>query len=845
MPFIESPNTFYIGRRYDRTTNKTTTDPMYYSSRDLLTHAVIVGMTGSGKTGLGLTLVEEAVMDNIPVIAIDPKGDLTNLLLTFPELRPADFAPWINSEDARRAGEEPAAYSGTVATEWKQGLADWDIVPGRMAAMQRAAQFSIYTPGSDSGLPLRVLDSLHAPKEGWAGNEEANRERINALATAILALIGKEADPVRDREHVLIANLIEYAWQNNKDLSIEDLIREVQNPPFKTLGVFDLEKFFPLKDRTKLAVQLNQIVATPSFQTWLRGDPLDIQKLLYQPNGRPRVSIIYIAHLTDAERLFVITLVLDALMAWMRTLPGTSSLRALLYFDELFGFFPPAPHNPPTKEPLLRLLKQARAFGVGIALATQNPIDLDYKGLSNAGTWFIGKLQTDNDKQRVLGGLQNIATAEAPINMGTLDRLLSSLGPRTFVMNNVHDSQTPSLFYTRWTMCYLRGPLTRPEIARIMAAQRADRAATISPTMPPNAVASPTANQVILSSTPLNTPAISPSSVPEAGSIPVLTQTSPHGITVPPPPSSVPEGAPGTPAGGTGFGASLLTGSAPAVADTTPPADASAAKPRKSSAKTTASAGSQPASVPANALATPPVLSTEPTHTPPGALIGIEQYFVAPTLASTDVIRAWATRNNTPIAAMSTAELMYRPSLLAQVAVRFLDRKTHIEEQQILAYQLHELPKAGLIPWGDSRIQPIPAALLASAPIGLTGAEWFMPLSVTMTDAKRLGTLSTELLDYTYRSATLVVYQSIEYKLISAPGESREAFLVRLQAAATPAGSAPLTPEQWAPISAAVQEITLTPGRKDIAMAQYGIVWLPAWYATVNGQQLAFSAFAP
>jgi hypothetical protein len=436
--FLETPTTFYLGCRYDAAARQPTPEPIYYASRDLVTHAVIVGMTGSGKTGLGISLVEEAVMDNVPVLVIDPKGDLTNLLLNFPQLRPEDFAPWINPDDARHAGAEPAAYAQTVANIWRNGLADAGIAPGRIGAMTRAAQFSIYTPGSDAGLPLRILDSLRAPKEGWAGNEEPLRERINSLTTALLALIGKEADPVRDREHVLIANIFEHAWQLGQDLTLELLIQQVQQPPFQALGVFDIEKFFPAKERGKLALALNQIVASPSFQAWLRGDPLDPQTLLYQPDGRPRVSIIYLAHLSDSERLFVVSMLLEAVNSWMRGLTGTSTLRALIYFDELFGFFPPAPHNPPSKEPILRLLKQARAFGVGMVLATQNPIDLDYKGLANAGTWFIGKLQTDNDKARVLTGLQNISTAERPLNMQALDRLLSTLGPRVFVMNNRH-----------------------------------------------------------------------------------------------------------------------------------------------------------------------------------------------------------------------------------------------------------------------------------------------------------------------------------------------------------------------------------------------------------------------
>src|SRR5258708_5673902 len=356
MPFIEAPTTFYMGRRYDPTSHRLVDEVVYYDSRDLTTHAVVVGMTGSGKTGLCIDLLEEAVLDNIPAIVIDPKGDITNLLLTFPNMRPEDFAPWINPDDAARAGLDMNEFARDVAQQWRDGLASWSIVPQRIAAMKNAAQFSIYTPGSDSGLPVSILDSLRAPREGWAGYEESHRERIRGLVTALLALIGKQVDPVKDREHVLISNIFEDAWKAGRDLTLEDIILEVQRPPFAKLGVFDVDTFFPEKDRFKLAMELNNIIAAPSFQSWINGEPMDIPHLLYTPEGRPRVSIFYIAHLTEAERTFMITLLLENMQAWMRTLSGTTSLRALLYFDEVFGHFPPAPRNPPTKEPLLRLL---------------------------------------------------------------------------------------------------------------------------------------------------------------------------------------------------------------------------------------------------------------------------------------------------------------------------------------------------------------------------------------------------------------------------------------------------------------------------------------------------------
>jgi hypothetical protein len=366
MPFIEAPANFYLGRRYDPNARRVTNDVVYYDARDLTTHAVVVGMTGSGKTGLCISLLEEAILDSIPAIVVDPKGDITNLLLNFPDLRPEDFAPWVNIDDARRAGMEVPAYAADVAHRWREGLGSWGIVSDRMRWLKHVARYTIYTPGSDAGLPISILASLRAPAEGWAGNEEANRERINGVVTALLALIGRSAQPVQDKEHVLIANIFENAWQQGRDLTLEDIILQVQRPPFAKLGVFNVDDYISERTRAKLAMELNNIVAAPSFQTWMNGEPMDIHRLLYTPEGAPRVSILYIAHLSESERQFIITLLLENMLGWMRSQSGTTSLRALLYIDEMFGYFPPYPRNPPTKEPLMRLLKQARAFVLGV-----------------------------------------------------------------------------------------------------------------------------------------------------------------------------------------------------------------------------------------------------------------------------------------------------------------------------------------------------------------------------------------------------------------------------------------------------------------------------------------------
>ncbi len=471
MQEYEKLGAFYLGRIFDMDTSKTKEDLLLYDSRDLTTHAVCLGMTGSGKTGLGISLLEEAAIDGIPSVVVDPKGDMGNLLLTFPGLRPSDFAPWIEAEDAARAGLSVTAFARRTAQTWQRGLADWGQDASRLAKFQNSADIAIYTPGSTAGLPLTILGSLAAPPAVLAEDSEALRDRVVSSASGLLALLGIEADPIRSREHILVSNILQRAWGEGRNLDIESLIREIQSPPFDRVGVFELESFFPAQDRLELAMRLNNLLASPGFADWLEGEPLDIGSLLYTPQGKPRISILSISHLNDNERMSFVTLLLNEVISWMRTQPGTSSLRALLYMDEIYGYFPPTA-VPPSKVPMLTLLKQARAFGLGVVLATQNPVDLDYKGLSNAGTWFIGRLQTERDKQRVLEGLEGASQAAGvSIDRSKMDRILSSLGHRIFLMHNVHEDQ-PVLFQTRWALSYLRGPLTRQQIQVLMAPRK-------------------------------------------------------------------------------------------------------------------------------------------------------------------------------------------------------------------------------------------------------------------------------------------------------------------------------------------------------------------------------------
>ncbi|NNG15853.1 MAG: ATP-binding protein [Gemmatimonadales bacterium] len=469
---FEKLGAFYLGRVHDAKIGETTPDLVLYDAKDLTTHAVCVGMTGSGKTGLCLGLLEEAAIDGIPAIAIDPKGDLGNLLLTFPELRPSDFRPWIDEREAARKGMPPDDYSDAIAKRWREGLAEWGQSGGRIQRLRDAVDLTIYTPGSSAGLPLSILTSLAAPPPEIIEDADALRERIAAAVSGILALIKVDADPITSREHILLSNLFDRAWREARDLDLARLIQEIQQPPLTKIGVMDVDTFFPPKDRMALSLRLNNLLASPEFASWMEGEPLDVKRLLWTAEGKPRVTILSIAHLSDPERMFFVTLLLNEVIAWMRAQSGTSSLRALLYMDEVFGFFPPTA-NPPSKTPMLTLLKQARAFGVGVVLATQNPVDLDYKGLSNAGTWFLGRLQTERDKERVLEGLEGAsAAAGEAFDRQRVGEILAGLKSRVFLMNNVHEN-APVLFHTRWVMSYLRGPLTRIQIQTLMAPRKA------------------------------------------------------------------------------------------------------------------------------------------------------------------------------------------------------------------------------------------------------------------------------------------------------------------------------------------------------------------------------------
>ncbi len=507
MQDFEKLGAFYLGKRFDEPDGELTDEIILYDSKDLTTHAVIIGMTGSGKTGLGIGLIEEAALDHVPVIAIDPKGDLGNLLLSFPKLRPNDFEPWVDPRAAAEAGQTMPEFAAATASLWKSGLAEWGQTPARIASFRQAADLALYTPGSSAGAPLSVLKEFSAPPPELVADQDLCRERLLGTVNSLMILLGIDADPVTSREHILVSTVLDKTWSQGASLDLPQLIGAIQNPGFDRIGIMDLDTFYPAKERFSLAMRLNNLLAAPGFESWMQGEPLNVGNLLYTAAGQPRVSVLSIAHLDDAQRMFFVTMLLSEFITWMRRQPGSSSLRAVLYMDEIFGYMPPVA-NPPSKRLLLTLLKQARAYGVGLVLATQNPVDLDYKGLSNTGTWFIGRLQTERDKARVSDGLQGAAGSDH-LNPQALERTLSGLGKRRFLLHNVHEHE-PVIFQTRWVMSYLAGPLTRDQIKHL-AGDHAETAAAAPDT------AAVSANAVRTAKTPpLLPPGIKPLYLPLA-----------------------------------------------------------------------------------------------------------------------------------------------------------------------------------------------------------------------------------------------------------------------------------------------------------------------------------------
>lgn len=461
-PDLTHPNLLYLGRQVTER-DEVGTDDVLYPLDHLTTHALMLGATGSGKTGLGLVLVEEALRQGIPALLLDVKGDLANLLLTFPDLAPTSFAPWIDADAAARQGRTPEEAAAAVAARWREGLEAWGLGPEAVQSLRQNADLMLCTPGMQAGRPVDILARFSAPP---SDDPDETALRAQGLASALLGLAGIEADPLHSREHILLTTLIRHTWDAQKALDIPTLIQQVQQPPLARVGVFDLESFFPQKERFELALTLNNLIAAPGFARWREGQPLDIDHFLTTENGRPRATVFYMAHLPEEQRRFFLTLFLEEVRTWIRHQAGTRTLRALLFFDEVYGYLPPHPYNPPTKTPLMALVKQGRAVGLGVVLATQNPADLDYKGLGNIGTWFVGALRTERDKHRVLEGMEG-TIATSGLRSADVETALSRLRPRVFLM---HDANAGTLrfFHSRWALSYLRGPLTGAEVRTLV-----------------------------------------------------------------------------------------------------------------------------------------------------------------------------------------------------------------------------------------------------------------------------------------------------------------------------------------------------------------------------------------
>lgn len=647
---------FYIGRAYNLKKKALLEEPTLYDPDDLTTHGVVVGMTGSGKTGLGVDILEEAALQGIPGLLIDPKGDIANLLLHFPNLAPQDFEPWMDPDEARREGKTIKQLAADTAETWKTGLAKWEIGPDRIKRVAKAVKYAVYTPGSDAGIPVSILTSLNAPDVPWEENREILRERLSSTATALLGLVGIEADPVRSREHILLANLFEHAWQQGLDLDLPELIRQIQSPPFQKLGAFEVDKFYPQDDRFKLAMLINNLLAAPSFQAWVEGVPLDIDKLLWTQDGTPRQSVFYLAHLSDAERMFFVTLLLTAVEAWMVQQSGSDSLRAMLYFDEVFGFLPPVA-VPPSKPPLLRLLKQARAFGLGVLLTTQNPADLDYKGLSNAGTWFIGRLQTERDKERLMDGLEGLEAGDGGFDRKDIDKTISALGKRVFYLHNVHEKR-PQIFHTRWAMAYLKGPITRAQLGHLNELVKAE--------------------------------------------------------------------------------------------------DDSVARPELTTKQET------PAPV-------HPV-STAVSTTKPNIPTGVDEMFLPNNLTLSQALKSAG--KEAPQA--KNLGLVYKPALLAQAKVRYLDRKKEIDHDDAVTALSHEVDVRGVVRWEEILTSQVDAASLDRTP---APEAQFTDLVDPLSNASTLKALQKDFVDYVYHNAGLSILTNPTLKLFAEPGVSRADFM--------------------------------------------------------------------
>ena len=698
--------------------------PVSIETGDLVTHGIIVGMTGSGKTGLGIGLIEETLAAGVPTLLIDPKGDLTNLALVFPELSGAEFQPWVDPAQASAAGVSVAEYAEGQAQTWRDGLAPWGIGPEQMRAFKESFGLTIYTPGSTAGVPLNVLGSLVAPQ---TDDPEVIADEIEGYVTSLLSVVGIEADPLASREHILLSNIISAAWSAGESLDLAALLARVQQPPLRKLGVFELDAFFPPKDRNEFAMRLNGVLAAPSFANWIAGDPIDIQRMLFAEDGSPKCAVVTTAHLSDEQRQSATALVLAKLVTWMRRQSGTTDLRVMLYMDEVAGYLPPT-GNPPTKKPIMLLMKQARAFGVGVVLSTQNPVDIDYKALSNAGTWLIGRLTTERDKARLLEGM---SSAAGGVDTAAVSDAISGLGKRQFLVRKAGRNDVVT-FATRWVRSYLRGPMTRDQIAEVMAGRAS---ANPAPAQSPAAPAEPTAAPAA----PAAQAPAEPTAAPAAPAEPTAAPAAP----------AEPTAAPAAPAEQT-----------PAASPSTPQIPAGAA----TAASATTAAETPQASAPA--------VPTADDETPvmPNVAEGVPVGFLDPGAPWTDQLGLQMPTGHGPRLEAAAA---------ARVIVRYSDARTEVNYEEEFEAIVFPLPAATAVV-EPTAVDYDDRDFAAPAP---PGARFAVPEAKIATKTYWTS-LQRDLVDYLVRSKPLELLANTELKLYSRPGETPEEFAARCVAAA-------------------------------------------------------------
>jgi hypothetical protein len=430
----------------------------------LTTHGVFVGASGCGKTGAACVLVEETLRAGVPVLMIDIKGDLTNLALAFDTFDHEPFKPWVEPGPGDTRSVEQLARD--LAEERQRSLEAWQLGLPELAHFNDRVQVRIITPGSTAGEPLHVLSCLEHPSAQWQKNDEVARASLSAAISLVLRLLGRDPDPAKSRDHVLLSVFAERRLRNGESADLGALLQDLNEPPIDTIGSLPITSFMSNKERAELAASLNAILASPTFATWREGARLDIREWLAPKDGKTQAVVVSVAHLDDDERNLVLGILLEEVLTWVRSLPGTKHLRAMVLFDEVYGYLPPHPQRPPTKQPLMSLFKQARAFGVSVVIATQNPMDLDYRALSNAGLWCVGRLQTDADRNRVIEGLaQNAGTGTESVE--SLAHLIKSLKDRWFLVRNMRSDLGTVLYQPRWALSFLRGPLTLAEIAQL------------------------------------------------------------------------------------------------------------------------------------------------------------------------------------------------------------------------------------------------------------------------------------------------------------------------------------------------------------------------------------------